>query len=111
MNFSKVSNQTPWQGLEPMALVASNLGLRDFGFTVQFHAQRPRLPHIMFEIRQNEIATPEQAVRYAEIVHESVQEALADLELYLRQHHGERDDASLGQTVLRDAVRDGLPTW
>ena len=36
---------------------------------------------------------------------------VADLELYLRQHHGERDDASLGQTVLRDAVRDGLPTW
>ena len=32
-------------------------GLRDFGFTVQFHAQRPRLPHIMFEIRQDEIAT------------------------------------------------------
>ena len=33
-NFSKVSNQTPWQGLEPMALVASNLGLRDFGFAL-----------------------------------------------------------------------------
>ncbi|KPG88514.1 hypothetical protein AEQ27_00900 [Frigoribacterium sp. RIT-PI-h] len=34
----------------------------------------------------------------------------ADLELYPRQPHGERDDASLGQTVLRDAARDGLPT-
>ena len=32
-------------------------GLREFGFTVQFHAQRPRLPHIMFELRQDEIAT------------------------------------------------------
>jgi hypothetical protein len=36
---------------------------------------------------------------------------VADLALYLRQHHGERDDASLGQTVLRDAVADGRPTW
>jgi alkylation response protein AidB-like acyl-CoA dehydrogenase len=36
---------------------------------------------------------------------------VADLELYLRQHHGERDDASLGQTVLRDAVTDGRPAW
>jgi alkylation response protein AidB-like acyl-CoA dehydrogenase len=36
---------------------------------------------------------------------------VADLELYLRQHHGERDDASLGQTVLRDTVAEGLPTW
>ena len=35
---------------------------------------------------------------------------VADLELYLRQHHGERDDASLGQTVLRAAL-DGQPTW
>lgn len=36
---------------------------------------------------------------------------VADLELYLRQHHGERDDASLGQTVLRDAVADGRSAW
>jgi long-chain fatty acid transport protein len=33
-NFSKVSNQTPWQGLEPLLLGASNLGLRDFGFAL-----------------------------------------------------------------------------
>ncbi|MET4053036.1 hypothetical protein ABID81_002408 [Frigoribacterium sp. PvP054] len=36
---------------------------------------------------------------------------VADLELYLRQHHGERDDASLGQTLLRDALSDGQPAW
>ena len=34
-------------------------GLREFGFTVQFHAQRTRLPHIMFEIRQDEISPPQ----------------------------------------------------
>ncbi|WP_228498735.1 acyl-CoA dehydrogenase family protein [Frigoribacterium sp. VKM Ac-1396] len=36
---------------------------------------------------------------------------VADLQLYLRQHHGERDDASLGQTVLSDAVADGRAAW
>ncbi|ROS48962.1 acyl-CoA dehydrogenase family protein [Frigoribacterium sp. PhB24] len=36
---------------------------------------------------------------------------VADLGLYLRQHHGERDDASLGQTLLRDAVAEGRPAW
>ncbi|NRD27365.1 acyl-CoA dehydrogenase family protein [Frigoribacterium sp. VKM Ac-2836] len=36
---------------------------------------------------------------------------VADLGLYLRQHHGERDDASLGQTILRDAVADGPSAW
>jgi len=34
VNFSKVNNQTPWQAAEPLALVASNLGLRDFGFAL-----------------------------------------------------------------------------
>jgi hypothetical protein len=36
---------------------------------------------------------------------------VADLELYLRQHHGERDDASLGRTLLRDALSGGQPAW
>lgn len=57
-------------------------GLRDFGFTVQFHAQRPRLPHVMVEVRQDEIATPEGAGRYAAILHEALTEPLADPALY-----------------------------
>ena len=52
-------------------------GLRDFGFTVQFHAQRTRLPHIMFELRQDEIATTADALRYARIVYETLREPLA----------------------------------
>ena len=54
-------------------------GLREFGFTVQFHAQRPRLPHIMFELRQDEIATTEGALRYADIVHEALRAAAGRL--------------------------------
>lgn len=57
-------------------------GLRDFGFTVQFHAQRTRLPHIMFELRQDEIATTADALRYARIVHEVIREPLQDPALY-----------------------------
>jgi predicted N-formylglutamate amidohydrolase len=57
-------------------------GLLDFGFTVQFHAQRPRLPHVMLEIRQDEIATREAAWRYADIVHAALREPLADPALY-----------------------------
>ena len=34
VTFDKVNNQKPWQGLEPLILVASNLGLRDFGFAL-----------------------------------------------------------------------------
>ena len=57
-------------------------GLLDFGFTVQFHAQRPRLPHIMLEIRQDEIETQERAWRYADIVYETLRAPLADAGLY-----------------------------
>jgi predicted N-formylglutamate amidohydrolase len=57
-------------------------GLRDFGFTVQFHAQRTRLPHIMFELRQDEIATTADALRHARILHEVVREPLRDPALH-----------------------------
>lgn len=57
-------------------------GLREFGFSVTFHAQRPRLPHIMFEIRQDEIATAAGAARYAGIVAESLEAPLADPTLH-----------------------------
>ena len=37
---------------------------------------------------------------------------VADLELYLRQHHAERDDASLGDALVRDgAARGGVAPW
>ena len=61
-------------------------GLLDFGFTVQFHAQRPRLPHIMLEIRQDEIETQERAWRYADIVYETLRAPLADAAPLQRLH-------------------------
>jgi predicted N-formylglutamate amidohydrolase len=78
-------------------------GLRDFGFTVQFHAQRTRLPHVMFEIRQDEIASTDGAVRYAEIVHESLREPLADPALY-RLFDGDNLDPGGGLISWRHAV-------
>ncbi len=46
-------------------------GLDAFGYTIEFHAQRSRLPHLMLELRQDEIATDAAAgawaVRLAEL--------------------------------------------
>lgn len=53
-----------------------------FGHTIEFHAQRPRLPHIMYELRQSEIATPAAAFDYARILRDVLEEPLADPELY-----------------------------
>lgn len=36
---------------------------------------------------------------------------VADLALYVRQHHAERDAAALGRTTLTDAARDGWSWW
>ena len=67
-------------------------GFRELGFTMAFHAQRARLPHLMLEVRQDEIATKAGALRYAEIIWEVVEESLADEGLY-RQFEGDiRDD-------------------
>jgi predicted N-formylglutamate amidohydrolase len=57
-------------------------GQREFGFTVTFHAQRTRLPHIMFEIRQDEIATPAGVERYAALLGDCLEPPLADPALY-----------------------------
>jgi predicted N-formylglutamate amidohydrolase len=57
-------------------------GQREFGFTVTFHAQRTRLPHIMFEIRQNEIDTAAGIARYADLVGDCLEPALRDPALY-----------------------------
>lgn len=77
-------------------------GLRDFGFTVQFHAQRSRLPHVMVEVRQDEIDTPEKAERYADIVHAALVEPLADPGLY-RLYEGDNLDRAGGLISWRHA--------
>ena len=79
-------------------------GLLDFGFTVQFHAQRPRLPHVMLEIRQDEIATTEDAVRYADIVHDALQAPLADPSLY-SVFTGDNLDRAGGLISWRHAIQ------
>lgn len=77
-------------------------GLRDFGFTVQFHAQRTRLPHVMIEVRQDEIGTPEAARRWADILHEALRAPLADPTLY-RLHEGDNLDPGGGLISWRHA--------
>lgn len=57
-------------------------GVDAFGHTIEFHAQRTRLPHIMFELRQSEIATAEGARRYARILQQALAGPLARPELY-----------------------------
>ena len=78
-------------------------GLREFGFTVQFHAQRTRLPHIMFEVRQDEIADRDSAVRYARILHESLLEPLKDPALYT-VYEGDNLDRAGGLISWRHAT-------
>jgi predicted N-formylglutamate amidohydrolase len=59
-------------------------GLGEFGFTIEFHTQRTRLPHVMFEVRQDEIDTPEKALRYADILAPALAAPLASPGLYTR---------------------------
>lgn len=56
-------------------------GLAEFGYTIEFHCQRTGLPHVMLEIRQDEIATREAAERWGDICAEVLQAALAGTEL------------------------------
>lgn len=59
-------------------------GLGEFGFTIEFHTQRTRLPHVMFEVRQDEIDRPEKAERYAAILAQALAAPLASPDLYTR---------------------------
>lgn len=77
-------------------------GLRDFGFTVQFHAQRPRLPHLMVEIRQDEIDNEAKALAYADIVADALRAPLADPDLY-RTFEGDNLDQAGGLLSWRHA--------
>ena len=70
---------------EPDLVIGDNQpysGQREFGFTVTFHAQRTRLPHIMFELRQDEIGEPAGVTRYARLLGDCLEPALADRALY-----------------------------
>lgn len=94
-----------WLQTRPELTVGENQpysGLRDFGFTVQFHAQRPRLPHVMVEIRQDEIDTTEKAHAYADLVFAGLQAPLADPGLY-RIFAGDNLDRAGGLISWRHA--------
>lgn len=88
-------------------------GLDAFGHTIEFHAQRPRLPHVMLELRQSEIASTEGARRFARIVAEALREPLADPQLY-RLYPGDnlarlRDEHTLERIGWRHVAR--LSHW
>lgn len=51
-------------------------------FTVPHHAEPRGLPHVTFEVRQNEIDTDEGAARYAELITLALAPILADPELF-----------------------------
>jgi predicted N-formylglutamate amidohydrolase len=57
-------------------------GLAEFGYTIEFHCQRARLPHVMLEIRQDEIADEAGAERYATIAAAALRPVLAEPEIY-----------------------------
>ncbi len=74
-------------------------GMKDFGYSITFHGQRTRLPHLMIEIRQDEIETLENAERYAEVLASSLKETLAQTEIY-RHYSG---------NILNEL--GGIPSW
>jgi predicted N-formylglutamate amidohydrolase len=53
------------------------------GYSVPFHAARPGLPHVTFELRQDLIATPEMAQACAERLAGVLREPLSDRKLYV----------------------------
>lgn len=79
-------------------------GLADFGYTITFHAQRPHLPHLMLEIRQDELADPAGIERWAAILAPILRDALATPGLH-RLHEGDLRCALQGVTSWREASR------
>jgi predicted N-formylglutamate amidohydrolase len=49
-----------------------------FGYTVEFHAQRTRLPHLMLELRQDQIADEPGALAWAELLAGHLRPLLAE---------------------------------
>jgi predicted N-formylglutamate amidohydrolase len=78
-------------------------GVEDFGYTVNFHAQRNHIPHVMVELRQNEIDRPETARAWGNRLADLLAPALANQDLY-RLHAGYNLDALPEGTSWRDAV-------
>lgn len=50
-----------------------------FGYTVEFHAQRTRLPHLMLELRQDELADRVRAEAWAELLAAHLRPLLAEV--------------------------------
>lgn len=77
-------------------------GYRGFGYTINFHAQRPHFPHVMFELRQDEIATQASAYRYADLLADLMRSMLDDPGLYAL-YQGDNLSESGGLTSWREA--------
>ena len=90
---------------EPGLVVGDNQpysGFRDLGFTMAFHCLRTGLPHLMLEIRQDEISTDEGVARYADLVARVIEPSLADPGLFAL-HDGDDVDAAGGKMSWRPA--------
>lgn len=79
-------------------------GMQDFGFTVTFHAQRSRLPHLMIEVRQDQVASRATAEAYATLIAESLDEPLRHPDTY-RLYSGNILDELEGIHSWRHASR------
>ena len=66
----RVGDNEPYSGRFPV------------GYSIPFHAARPRLPHVTFELRQDLIETRETAERWAERLAGVLRAPLSDRKLY-----------------------------
>ena len=66
----RVGDNEPYSGSYPV------------GYTIPFHARRPGLPHVTFELRQDLIDTQERARAWAERLARVLQGTLRDPGLY-----------------------------
>lgn len=57
-------------------------GKTQSGYTIPFHAERNRLPHVMVEIRQDLIGTRAEAERWADVFGDAIEPILAEKSLY-----------------------------
>ncbi|WP_051329333.1 N-formylglutamate amidohydrolase [Geminicoccus roseus] len=78
-------------------------GLQDFGYTINFHAQRNHIPHVMLELRQNEIDRTETALAWGDRLADLLVPVLADPDLY-RVWDGDNLEGLPAVTHWRQAV-------
>ena len=57
-------------------------GKTQSGYSIPFHAERNKLPHVMVEIRQDLVGTRAEAERWADVFGDAIQPILADKGLY-----------------------------